>query len=177
MRFGTFLVLAAAFFGAWADGAVEAGGDFLLQNSPTGTNRVVRFLGNGGEEFDIELFGAEAPLTVRNFLNYVESGRYNASMIHRSVPGFVIQGGGFFLNGDTIEPVKTDAAMPNEFGISNLRGTVAMAKLGENPNSATSQWFINLKDNTADLDSENGGYTVFGRVLAQVSHGRPQTRI
>jgi cyclophilin family peptidyl-prolyl cis-trans isomerase len=126
---------------------------------------VVRFTGNGGEEFDIELFGADAPLTVRNFLNYVESGRYDASIIHRTVPGFVIQGGGFALNGTRLQPVVTDASVKNEPGISNLRGTVAMAKLGGNPNSATSQWFINLADNSAILDAQNGGFTVFGRVL------------
>jgi cyclophilin family peptidyl-prolyl cis-trans isomerase/uncharacterized protein YkwD len=139
--------------------------DFLLQDPPAGTNRIVRFLGNGGEEIDIELFGAEKQLTVQNFLNYVESGRYNASIIHRSVPGFVIQGGGFALNGNTVEPVKTDATVTNEPGISNLRGTVAMAKLGTDPNSATSQWFINLADNSSNLDAQNGGFTVFGRVL------------
>jgi cyclophilin family peptidyl-prolyl cis-trans isomerase len=139
--------------------------DFLLQDPPKSLNRVVRFTGNGGEEFDLELFGAETPLTVRNFLNYVESGRYDASIIHRSVPGFVIQGGGFMWNGTTTQAVETDAAVANEPGISNLRGTVAMAKVGGNPNSATSQWFINLGNNSANLDAQNGGFTVFGRML------------
>jgi cyclophilin family peptidyl-prolyl cis-trans isomerase len=154
IRFGILAILTAWFLGARVEGVME-----------TGENRIVRFLGNGGEEFDLELFGAKAPLTVRNFLNYVESGRYNATIIHRSVPGFVIQGGGFVLKGNTIESVKTDAAVRNEPGISNLRGTVAMAKLGNDPNSATSQWFINLVDNSAILDGQNGGFTVFGRVL------------
>ena len=130
-------------------------------------NSVVRFSSNVGE-IDMELFDTDTPLTVANFLSYVDAGRYNQSFIHRSVPGFVIQGGGFGLNGNTVVPVPTYAAVTNEPGISNLRGTVAMAKLGNNPNSATSQWFINLENNSgapANLDNQNGGFTVFGRVL------------
>ena len=127
-------------------------------------NSVVRFSSNVGE-IDMELFDTDKPLTVANFLSYVDAGRYNQSFIHRSVPGFVIQGGGFGLNGNTVLPVTTNAAVPNEPGISNLRGTVAMAKLGNNPNSATSQWFINLEDNAAILDNQNGGFTVFGQVV------------
>lgn len=165
IRFWVPWALASLFLAAQADGASERSGDSLLRNSTAEANRIVRFLGNGGEEFDVELFSAETPLTVRNFLNYVESGRYNATIIHRSVPGFVIQGGGFVLNGNTIESVKTDAAVRNESGISNLRGTVAMAKLENDPNSATSQWFINLANNATNLDAQNGGFTVFGRVL------------
>jgi peptidyl-prolyl cis-trans isomerase A (cyclophilin A) len=125
---------------------------------------VVRFSSNVGD-IDMELFDTETPLTVANFLFYVNAGRYNQSFIHRSVPGFVIQGGGLGLNGTMIVPVPTNAAVPNEPGISNLRGTVAMAKLGDNPDSATSQWFINLKDNSENLDEQNGGFTVFGRVV------------
>jgi cyclophilin family peptidyl-prolyl cis-trans isomerase len=125
---------------------------------------VVRFSSNVGE-IDMELFDTETPLTVANFLSYVNAGRYNQSFIHRSVPGFVIQGGGFGLNGNSVLPVVTNAAVQNEPGISNLRGTVAMAKLGDDPNSATSQWFINLEDNAENLDAQNGGFTVFGRVV------------
>jgi peptidyl-prolyl cis-trans isomerase A (cyclophilin A) len=127
-------------------------------------NSVVRFSSNVGE-IDMELFDTETPLTVANFLSYVNAGRYNQSFIHRSVPGFVIQGGGFGLNGNSVLPVVTNAAVQNEPGISNLRGTVAMAKLGDDPNSATSQWFINLEDNAENLDAQNGGFTVFGRVV------------
>ena len=127
-------------------------------------NSVVRFSSNVGE-IDMELFDTEKPLTVANFLFYVNAGRYNQSFIHRSVPGFVIQGGGFGLNGSAVVSVPTNAAVQNEPGISNLRGTVAMAKLGSSPDSATSQWFINLEDNAANLDAQNGGFTVFGRVV------------
>jgi peptidyl-prolyl cis-trans isomerase A (cyclophilin A) len=133
-------------------------GDSLFANS------VVRFSSNVGD-IDMELFDTETPLTVANFLFYVNAGRYNQSFIHRSVPGFVIQGGGFGLNGTTVLPVPTNVAVPNEPGISNLRGTVAMAKLGSSPDSATSQWFWSLADNSANLDNQNGGFTVFGRLL------------
>jgi peptidyl-prolyl cis-trans isomerase A (cyclophilin A) len=136
----------------------------LLLGESLFANSVVRFSSNVGE-IDIELFDTETPLTVANFLSYVNAGRYNQSFIHRSVPGFVIQGGGFGLNGTTVLPITTNAAVQNEPGISNLRGTVAMAKLGDDPNSATSQWFINLEDNAENLDAQNGGFTVFGRVV------------
>ncbi|HEY0368775.1 MAG TPA: peptidylprolyl isomerase [Chthoniobacterales bacterium] len=128
------------------------------------------------------LDGETTPITVANFLNYVNSGRYFTSdpnnggeqaslFVHRAVANFVIQTGGFL---GTVNPdgsgkilptqVLTDAAIPNEPHISNKRGTIAMAKLGGDPNSATSQWFINLADNSANLDAQNGGFTVFGRV-------------
>ncbi len=117
-------------------------------------------------DFSIELFDSVTPGTVQNFLNYVNSGRYTDSFVHRMVPGFVIQGGGFTLpSGSTsIESIDTDGPIANEPGQSNVRGTVAMAKVAGNPDSATSQWFVNLADNTF-LDSDNGGFTVFGRVI------------
>jgi cyclophilin family peptidyl-prolyl cis-trans isomerase len=136
----------------------------LLLGHSLFANSVVRFSSNVGE-IDMELFDTEKPLTVANFLSYVESGRYDGSFIHRSVPEFVIQGGGFGLSGNAVVSVPTNAAVPNEPGISNQRGTVAMAKLGDNPNSATSQWFINLEDNAENLDAQNGGFTVFGHVV------------
>ncbi len=119
---------------------------------------------------EIALFDTAAPLTVANFLNYVNSGAYNNSFIHRSVPGFIIQGGGYTWNSalNTANPIPANPPIANEFSYSrsNLRGTIAMAKLGSDPNSAASQWFINLADNSASLDNVNGGYTVFGQVSA-----------
>ncbi len=119
---------------------------------------------------DINLYDTAAPQTVANFLAYVNSGAYRNSFIHRSVPGFVIQGGGFAWDDATgnVTAVPTRAPVVNEFSASrpNRRGTVAMAKLGSNPNSATSQWFVNLADNSANLDNQNGGFTVFGEVSA-----------
>ncbi|MDJ0581749.1 Calx-beta domain-containing protein, partial [Crocosphaera sp.] len=110
-----------------------------------------------------------APLTVDNFINYAEDDDYVNSIIHRSVPGFIIQGGGFTINNLEVSDVPDDPAVQNEFSRdrSNLRGTIAMAKLGNNPNSATNQWFFNLEDNASNLDNQNGGFTVFGEVLSQ----------
>lgn len=109
-----------------------------------------------------------APQTVANFLNYVNNGAYGNSFFQRSVPGFIIQAGGYTWNdaANGVRPIPTNPPVPNEFSPtrSNLRGTIAMAKVGGNPNSATSQWFINLADNSANLDNQNGGFTVFGQV-------------
>ena len=102
--------------------------------------------------------------TAKNFLNYVDQGLYNGSIIHRAVPNFVIQGGGFSV-ADGVSPIESLGSISNEPGNSNVRGTVAMAKIGGDPNSATNQWFINLNDNSANLDEQNGGFTVFGEVL------------
>ena len=120
---------------------------------------------------DIELFDTGAPLTVANFLAYVRNGAYNNTFFHRSVAGFIVQGGGFmWVEGAAGQPAKVPALAPvvNEFSAtrSNLRGTVAMAKLGGNPDSATSEWFVNLANNASNLDNQNGGFTVFGRVTA-----------
>jgi cyclophilin family peptidyl-prolyl cis-trans isomerase len=130
-------------------------------------NSLVRFNTSEGA-IEVELFDRQTPLTVANFLNYVTRGDYTSSIFHRLVSGFVLQGGGFrFVStptGSTLPAVATDPPVLNEPGISNLRGTIAMAKLGGDPNSATSQWFFNLGDNSANLDNQNGGFTVFGQV-------------
>ena len=118
-------------------------------------------------DFDIELFDDSAPLAVKSFISYSESGRYDGTLIHRSVPSFVVQGGWvtFQSQSNTFTSIEVDDAIPNEFGSSNIRGTVSLAKLGGDPNSATSQWFINLADNSKNLDNQNGGFTVFGRII------------
>ena len=117
---------------------------------------------------DILLYDTAAPGTVANFLNYVNTGKYNNSFFHRSVPGFIIQGGGYVWNdaSGNMSSVIANAPIANEFSAtrSNRRGTIAMAKFSGEPNSATSQWFINLADNGASLDGQNGGFTVFGEV-------------
>ena len=117
-------------------------------------------------DIEIELLSEDAPNTVANFLRYIDSGNYTNSFVHRSIPGFVIQGGGFTFSGGATAPgIITFETINNEFKVSNTRGTVAMAKIGGQPDSATSQWFINLADNSGSLDSDNGGYTVFARVI------------
>ena len=131
-------------------------------------NPVACFTSNMGQ-FCIELFETQTPVTTANFLQYIHSDAYKNGILHRSMPGFVIQGGGFKIvngaSGDSLVPVNTFSPIVNEFKISNTRGTVAMAKLPDKPNSATSQWFVNLADNSANLDHQNGGFTVFGRVI------------
>jgi len=141
----------------------------LFFSSPmTQANPVACFTSNMGQ-FCIELFETQTPVTTANFLQYIHSDAYKNGILHRSMPGFVIQGGGFKIvngaSGDSLVPVNTFSPIVNEFKISNTRGTVAMAKLPDNPNSATSQWFVNLADNSANLDHQNGGFTVFGRVI------------
>lgn len=173
----------------------------------------------------IELYDNVAPNTVQNFISYVSSGDYVNSLIHRSVPGFIVQGGGFTYNpefdsdarffsafgptnlvefadpvtgelgvrpigetylvdannddipdvdvngnvisrvNDGLNTITQRGPILNEFNLSNIRGTIGMAKLSGDPDSATSQWFVNLADNSANLDFQNGGFTVFGQVL------------
>jgi len=126
-------------------------------------------------DLEVELYDQQKPVTVSNFLNYVYSGLYTNTFFHRLVPGFVVQGGGFTVVDPgtpqaTIYDVDTDPSITNEFHvgpmISNLAGTVAMAKTSD-PNSANSQFFFNLADNSKSLDKTNnsGGFTVFGRVI------------
>jgi peptidyl-prolyl cis-trans isomerase A (cyclophilin A) len=118
-------------------------------------------------DFSIELFDDVAPITVANFLNYVNSGAYDGTFIHRSDPGFVIQGGWlvFDESSNSLNPIATSEPIANEFSISNTRGTLAMAKLAGDPNSATSQWFVNVGNNAENLDAQNGGFTVFAQVV------------
>jgi cyclophilin family peptidyl-prolyl cis-trans isomerase len=135
---------------------------FNLANTSTGT------IGNG--IINVVLFdqtGTGAPLTVQNFQSYVNTGSYTNSFIHRSIPGFIVQGGGYTYNNSTLGTILSNAPVQNEFSTqrSNLRGTIAMAKLGNNPNSATNQWFFNLADNSSNLNNQNGGFTVFGQAL------------
>ena len=116
--------------------------------------------------FEVNLYDNGTPDTVTNFLDYVNNGAYTNAIVHRSVPGFVIQGGGFFYDASgNVVDIPANPAVANEPEYSNLRGKISMAKLGGNPNSATNQWFINLTDNSAALDPQNGGFTVFGEVV------------
>jgi cyclophilin family peptidyl-prolyl cis-trans isomerase len=124
-------------------------------------------------EIDVELYDQDKPATVQNFIRYVQSGLYQDGFVHRWAAGFVIQGGGYYVtNRLTSQPmlaaVPTFDSITNEYGTgrtySNTYGTIAMARVGGQTNSATSQWFFNLTNN-AFLDSVDGGFTVFGRVV------------
>lgn len=114
--------------------------------------------------FVVQLEQQRAPLTVANFLHYVDTGFYNGTLFHRVVPGFVIQGGGFTA---AYVEKKTATPVPNESGngLSNLRGTIAMAR-EDAPHTATAQFYINLADNKKlDPRPDRWGYAVFGRVI------------
>ena len=114
-------------------------------------------------DFTIELYEKDAPLSVANFLRYVDDGFFDGTIFHRIVPGFVIQGGGFtedMTQKRTQPPVKNEA----DNGLKNERGTLSMARTND-INSATSQFFVNLKDNEfLDHSRSNFGYAVFARV-------------
>jgi peptidyl-prolyl cis-trans isomerase A (cyclophilin A) len=114
----------------------------------------------------VNLFDNTTPQTVANFLDYVNSGAYANNVVHRVEPNFVVQAGGFSYSGEfPPAPIATGTPVTNEPKLSNVRGTIAMAKIGGNANSATSQWFFNTSNNSGNLDVQNGGFTVFGQVL------------
>ncbi len=129
--------------------------------------------------FSVNLYDEDTPVTVANFLQYVDDGNgnnaYSNVIIHRSIDNFVLQGGGFSYNGGAplntqnlpIDTISSNPAIINEPVFSNVRGTIAMAKVGGNVNSATNQWFFNLVDNSTNLDNQNGGFSVFGEVTAE----------
>jgi peptidyl-prolyl cis-trans isomerase B (cyclophilin B) len=130
-----------------------------------GTNPVVLIETSLGK-IKVELFKDKAPVTVKNFLQYVEDGHYDNTICHRIIKDFMIQGGGLSTKLEekkTREPIKNEAGN----GLSNVRGTLAMARTND-PDSATCQFFINVVDNTR-LDRQPGagkeGYAVFGRVI------------
>jgi peptidyl-prolyl cis-trans isomerase A (cyclophilin A) len=136
----------------------------------TPLNPIVRMETSFGP-IELELCASEERLTVANFLAYVNDGSYgDSSFIHRSVPSpHVIQGGGFLVEGRDgpfpfIERVSTWPPIPKEWvGLSNGRGTIAMARVAGDDDSATSQWFINVSDNAEILDPQQ--FTVFGEVI------------
>jgi cyclophilin family peptidyl-prolyl cis-trans isomerase len=131
---------------------------------------MVKIVTNLGD-IRIQLFSDKAPITVQNFLNYVEDSFFEGTIFHRVVPDFVVQGGGYT---ESMSQKSTKMPIVNEAqnGLSNKRGTVAMARTND-PNSATSQFFINLSDANTFLDYQSGkngqpsqdGYAVFGEVI------------
>lgn len=115
-------------------------------------------------EIELELEVEKAPISVENFLGYVERGFYDGTVFHRIIPGFMVQGGGFdegLNQKPTRQPIKNEA----DNGLHNVRGTLAMART-QDVNSATSQFFINHRDNTfLDHGSRDFGYAVFAKVV------------
>jgi cyclophilin family peptidyl-prolyl cis-trans isomerase len=163
----SFLTLACAV-------ALTAG----AQNSSSLSNSAVRFRvtfgANLAGDLDIELFG-DKPVTVSNFLAYVQSGKYDRSILHRCDPGFVLQGGGWTVPNPRhefpfvqVSRISQFPAITNELAVgtpyNNTNFTIAMARDGTNLNSARSEWFFNLANNSPHLDTNDGGSVVFGRV-------------
>ncbi|MBL4763922.1 MAG: peptidylprolyl isomerase [Colwellia sp.] len=137
----------------------------LLGFSSSSNATIVEFQTSQGP-IKVNLFDQTTPKTVENFLNYIDEQHYTNSVVHRVSADFVVQGGGFSFEGDwPLTRIETNAAVVNEPVYSNVKGTIAMAKLGGNANSATDQWFFNLANNAGNLDVQNGGFTVFGQVI------------
>lgn len=152
MRYGTLLALG---IGLLALGSVPAQNKnpIVVMETSLGTIK-------------IELYEKKAPITVKNFLDYTEAKHYDGTIFHRVIPGFVVQGGGFLPG---LKEKQTKAPIKNEStnGLSNKRGSIAMARTSV-PDSATAQFYFNLKDNTG-LDREKArdgvGYCVFGQII------------
>ena len=162
------MILASTAFVASAQDAAKAAPKAETAPTTTATETKVRLNTNMGP-IVIELDAAKAPKSVENFLQYVKDKHYDGTVFHRVIAGFMIQGGGFTAE-LTQKPAR--APVPNEAnnGLSNVRGTIAMARTND-PDSATSQFFINVVDNkNLDHVSKDSGYTwgyaVFGKVVS-----------
>ncbi len=132
----------------------------------TGAINMIKMTTSVGES-DLELYPDAAPETVKNFVSYVESGHFDGIIFHRVIPGFMVQGGGFtsdMKQKNTQAPIKNEA----DNGLKNVKGTLSMARTND-PNSATSQFFINLVDNGfLDFTAKTArgwGYAVFAKVI------------
>jgi peptidyl-prolyl cis-trans isomerase B (cyclophilin B) len=137
------------------------------ENRTENTENPILILHTNYGAITLELFEDKAPLSVANFIQYARDGHYDGTLFHRVIPNFMIQGGGFdteFQQKPTRDPIQNEA----DNGLSNARGTVAMARTND-PHSATSQFFINVTDNNfldhrSPASGQTWGYAVFGRV-------------
>jgi cyclophilin family peptidyl-prolyl cis-trans isomerase len=154
----------------------------IFTNSYLDGDTIVQMQTSEGNIY-LELFDSQAPATVQNFLSYVNSGEYNNTLFYRAISDFVIQTGADYpvdpsgnnftsaTTGDTgvsnINTLNNSPTVQNEYSDTrpNIEGTIAMAKLSTDPNSASTEWFINLGDNSENLDNQNSGFTVFGQVI------------
>ena len=151
----------------------NAWGDTLfISRRDKGTRPVARFSTRYGA-MNVSMFKDLTPGTYENFRHYANEAAWDGTFIHRSIKGFVSQGGGFTLTQNNgLAPIHQEAPVANEFiagTTTNIRGRIAMAKLpdtapGGGPDSATNQWFFNAADNRSNLDNQNGGFTAFGEI-------------
>jgi len=151
-------------FSSWARQAVVV--TAMLCVGAAAQAQKVKFSTSAGD-IVVELDADKAPKTVENFVAYVKAGQYNGTIFHRVIPTFMIQGGG--MTADMKEkPTRAPIPLESRNGLSNVRGSIAMARTSD-PNSATAQFFINVKDNDR-LDAANArdgnGYAVFGKVVS-----------
>jgi peptidyl-prolyl cis-trans isomerase A (cyclophilin A) len=150
-------------FSCWPAAAVMS---VLLSASLCVQAQKVKLATSAGD-IVIELDAAKAPKTVENFVEYVKAGHYNGTVFHRVIENFMIQGGG--MTADMKEKTtRAPITLESRNGLNNERGSVAMARTGD-PNSATAQFFINVKDNeflNAAKSRDGNGYAVFGKVVA-----------
>ena len=150
-------------FSRWSAAALLAAGA-LCVSFAAHAQRVK--LATSAGDIVIELNAAKAPKSVDNFIEYVKAGHYNGTVFHRVIPNFMIQGGG--MGGDLKEkPTRAPIPLESKNGLDNVRGSVAMARTNA-PNSATAQFFINVKDNdflNAANSRDGNGYAVFGKVV------------
>jgi peptidyl-prolyl cis-trans isomerase A (cyclophilin A) len=133
----------------------------LMAAEPAKAQHVLITTTNG--DIEIELDPVKAPISTKNFLAYVDSGFYTNTIFHRVIPGFMVQGGGFtaqMSQKETKAPIKNEASN----GLHNVRGTLSMARTND-PNSATSQFFINVADNAFLDPGRDAGYAVFAKVV------------
>lgn len=141
----------------------------MFANASLANNPVVEMQTSAGT-IKIELYAQAAPKSVENFLDYAASGHYEGTVFHRVIKGFVVQGGGYnkdYQLKPTKAPIKNEAEQALKAGLKNEPGTVSMARTAD-PNSATSQFYINVGNNSGlDFPSRDGyGYCVFGKVIA-----------
>ena len=136
----------------------------------TGANTLIQIKTSEGD-LKVELADKEAPITVKNFVSYVNDKFYDGTVFHRVIDGFMVQGGGFTMEGDKLieKPTRPPIANESKNGLKNARGTIAMARTSD-PNSATAQFYINQVNNgSLDYPSFDGyGYAVFGKVIEGV---------
>jgi cyclophilin family peptidyl-prolyl cis-trans isomerase len=153
------------FNGTFPSGNGVAGGNFEMKVVPdTSTRPLVRMSTVFGT-ISLRMLRDIAPATVNNFFTYANAGNFDNIFFTRNVPNFIIQLGSLRVNSsNTVVNGPVRAPVVNEFRLHNTLGTVAMAKQGGNPNSATNQFFFNLANNSSNLDNQNGGFTVFAQV-------------
>ncbi len=162
------------FNGKFPSGNGKAGGNFEFQTKNDRSDTPIGRMSTVAGTIALKMFRKQKPISVANFLSYANDGSYDNIFWTRSLAGFIIQGGSLKVDdNNTVDEIRVGKKITNEFStngvIHNTIGTMAFAKQGGDPNSATNQFFINLGDNSSNLDNQNGGFTVFAKVANSAS--------